>query len=107
MYAKIIITGQLQGNLELLKKFHLYDEKKELPFNNFALHDKNASQAQRDVINVYKSLKIEEDDSSYSRLRLYRTVGNRPERLLYDASWAIIERVNPSRNNVLIEKTNI
>jgi hypothetical protein len=103
MYAKIIITGQLNGNLELIKKFRLYDSKRELPFNNFALHYKNASQAQKDITNVYKSLKMEEDNK-YSGLRLYRTVGKRPERLLYDASWAIIERVNPSRNNVLIEK---
>ncbi len=92
MYATIIITGQPQGNIEILHILPAYDDKKEGPFNTFYLYYKNASVAQKDLNQAYKSLKAEEPKTSL--IQIYRSAGNKPIKLQYDASRAVINRTN-------------
>jgi len=96
MYATITITGQTQGNFQILRKLRNYDTKEDGQFNSFVLRYKNMSVAQKDLYNAYKALKEEDLNTS-----IYRSPGNKPERMQYDASWAKITRTNEREYEVL------
>lgn len=99
MYATITITGAIQGNYSILRKLRNYDTKEEGQFDSFILKYKNMSVAQKDLYNAYKDLKEEDPETSY--LSIYRSPGNKPERMQYDASWAKITRTNEREYEVL------
>lgn len=99
MYATITITGQVQGNFQILRKLRNYDTKEDGQFNSFILKYKNMSVAQKDLYNAYKALKEEDPETSF--LSIYRSPGNKPERMQYDASCAKITRTNEREYEVL------
>lgn len=102
MYATITITGSIRGNYSILSKLRNYDTKEYGEFNSFILKYKNMSVAQKDLYNAYKALK--EEDPYTSLLSIYRSRGNKPERMQYDASWAKITRTNVREYEVLYTK---